>query len=179
MKLMSASVAALATLALVTACGPKGGSGSTAASGAPTAGAPASGPDVQVDLANMPHQRAGLWKNVIDDGDGKPDTETSCLSGNAPAIPKIPTGCKQFSIKRTFLGAYVVDMSCATADYTMVMHAVATGDFQTHVSGDSTMTMSTKQMPTRTIQMHTEATWLGPCPPGQQPDDGNDFSAPG
>ena len=171
MKLTSATAAALAAFALLAACSPKGGN-STTASGAAAAGAPASGPDVQVDLANMPHQRAGLWKTVLDDGDGKPAVSTSCMSGNAPAVPKMPAECKQFSIKRTFLGAYVMDMNCTTTDYSMVVHAVMTGDVQTHMTGDTTMTMSTKQMPTRTMKMHTDATWVGACPPGQKPDDG-------
>lgn len=170
-KWISASAVALATFALLTACSPKGGGAGAAAGGAPTSGAPASGPDVSVDLANMPHQRAGLWKTVIDNGDGKPESMTTCVSGKAPAVPRMPAGCSQFTLKRTFLGAYVMDMNCTTPNVTMVAHAVATGDFQTRMSGDSTMTMSGKQLPARTIKMHTEATWEGPCAPGQKPDD--------
>jgi hypothetical protein len=127
----------------------------------------------------MPRQKAGLWKTVLDDGDGKPDVSISCHSGKAPAVPKMPATCSQFSIKRTFLGAYVMDMNCGTADYTMVMHAVATGDFQSHVVSDSTMTMSSKQAPARTMKMHNEETWIGPCAPGQKPDDEPDSGAQG
>ncbi|HEY3950152.1 DUF3617 domain-containing protein [Phenylobacterium sp.] len=176
MKPTLASAAALATFALLAGCSPKGG-GTTTASGAAAAGAPASGPDVQVDLANMPHQRAGLWKTVLDDGDGKPDVSTTCMSGETPAVPKMPATCKQFTIKRTFLGAYVMDMDCATADYSMTAHAVVTGDVQTHLTGDSTITMSINHAPTQTIKSHTDATWIGPCAPGQKPDD--DSSAQG
>ena len=171
MKSTPAAVAAIAALALLTACGPKGGAGQTTASGGPAAGAPASGPDVEIAPADMPHQRAGLWKTVLDDGDGHPDTETTCLSGKAPAIPKMPAGCTQFSLKRTFLGAYVMDMSCTTADFSMTAHATVTGDLQSHMVGDSVMTMTTKTTPAKTIKMHTEATYLGPCPAGQTPDD--------
>src|SRR5580698_3717346 len=99
MRLTSIAAVALAGLALLAACGPKGG-GNAAASG----GAPVSGPDVQITLSDLPHPRAGLWQNVIDDGDGKPATTTSCLSGKTPAMPKMPTGCSQLNIKRTFLG---------------------------------------------------------------------------
>jgi hypothetical protein len=171
MKLTSATVAAVAAFTLLAACSPKGGSGSTSASGAAAAGAAASGPDVQIDPSNMPRQRAGLWKTVLDDGDGKPDVTTTCMSGNTPAVPKMPDGCKQFTLKKTFLGAYVMDMSCTTADYSMTAHAVVTGDVQTHLTGDSIMTMSIKQQPTKTIKMHTDATWIGACPPGETPDD--------
>lgn len=169
MKLMSACAMAL----LLAACSPKGGGAGAGASGFPAPGAPAAaGPEVPVDLANMPRQRAGLWKSVLDEGDGKPVTSTTCLSGHAPAVPKMPAGCGPFTIKRTIMGAYVMDLSCATAAYTMVMHQVASGDFQTHVSGDSTMTMSGKQgTASRTMKMHNDMTWVGPCAPGQAPDD--------
>ncbi len=177
MKLTTASAVALATLALLGACGPSGGS-STAANVAAGGAAPASGPDVQVDISSMPRQRGGLWKTVLDNGDGKPDTSTSCMSGKAPAIPKMPAGCSQASLKRTFLGAYVMDMSCSTPAYTAVMHATVSGDFQTHMTGDSTMTMTMAQQPPRTIKMHTDATWVGPCAPGQKPDD-DDSNATG
>jgi hypothetical protein len=170
MRLTFVSVATLATFALLAACSPNGG-GNTTASGAAAAGAPASGPDVQINIADMPRQRAGLWKTVLDDGDGKPDTSTNCMSGNVPAIPKMPAECKQFTLKKTFLGAYVMDMSCATPEYSMTAHAVVSGDPQSHLVGDSTMTMSTKDQPTKSMKMHTDATWVGPCAPGQKPDD--------
>jgi hypothetical protein len=166
--------AALAGLSLLAACGPKGGGNATAAGGAP-----ASGPDVQVNLSDLPHQQPGLWKTVIDDGDGKPATMTSCLSGKTPAMPKMPAGCSQFTIKKTFLGAYVMDMNCATPEFTMVAHSVATGDFQTHMSADMTMTMSSKQMPSRTTKMHSDASYVGPCAPGQKFDDADDSNATG
>ena len=173
MKLMSACAVAL--LALLAACSPKGGGAGAGASGSPAspaAPAAAAGPEVPVDLANMPRQRAGLWKLVIDQGDGKPATSTTCLSGHAPAIPKMPAGCGPFTVKRTVMGAYVMDLSCATAAHTMVMHQVASGDFQSHVSSDSTMTMSGKEgTASRTMKMHNDMTWVGPCAPGQAPDD--------
>lgn len=176
MKWISGSGVALAAFALLSACGPKGGGAGKAAGGSPAgetaaSSAPTSGPDVAIDMSNMPHQRAGLWKTHSDDGEGKPQDSTSCVSGKAPAVPKMPAGCSKFSIKRTFLGAYVMDMNCKTPDMSMVAHAVGTGDFQTHMIGDSTMTMSGRNLPARTIKVHTEATWLGPCAPGQKPDD--------
>jgi hypothetical protein len=172
----NAAAIALATLSLLAACGPKAGGNATAAGGAPAAGG---GPDVEVNLSDMPRQRAGLWQTVLDDGDGKPATTTTCASGKAHAMPKSPPGCTQFTIKRTFLGAYVVDMNCATPDYTMVAHSTMTGDMQTHMSADTTMTMSMKQSPPRTSKMHIEATYVGPCAPGQTPDDEDDSNATG
>ena len=176
------TTAALAAVALLAGCGPKGGGAATApAGGGPSAGgAPAaSGPDVQISLSDLPRPKAGLWQNVIDDGDGKPDTVTSCLSGRIPAMPKTPRGCSQFSIKRTFLGHIVMDMNCATPEFKMVMHSEATGDFQNSMSSDATMTMSGPHVPARTTKIHTEARYLGPCAPGQTPDDAPDSNAAG
>jgi len=180
MRLTPIAAVALAGLSLLAACGPKGGGNATAGAGAPAAGgAAASGPDVQINLSDLPHPRAGLWQNTIDDGDGKPATTTSCLSGKTPTMPKMPAGCTQFSIKRTFLGHIVMDMNCATPEFTMVMHSEAQGDFQSSMSSDATMTMSSKQMAARTTKMHSEAHYLGPCAPGQTPDDVDDSNATG
>ena len=172
MRLLPAATLTLAAFALLAACSPKGGgnaaSGGSAASGG---GAAASGPDVEVKMSDLPHPRAGLWKIVIDDGDGKPTTLTTCHSGKQPEMPKMPAGCSQFSIKRTFLGTYVMDMNCVTPQFSMTSHATASGDFQSHVVGDGVMTMSGKGIPAKTIKSHTEETWVGPCAPGQTPDD--------
>jgi hypothetical protein len=178
MKLTPLAATAIAALSLV-ACGPKGGGNVAATGQAPAAGgAPAaSGPDVAVNLADLPHPRAGLWRNTIDDGDGKPETMTNCLSGKTPTMPKMPPGCAQFSIKRTFLGHYVTDMNCATPRFTMVMHSEATGDFQNSMSSDATMSMTVPGQPPRTSKMHTEAHYVGPCAPGQKPDDEVDSGA--
>jgi hypothetical protein len=156
MKLTPTAAVTLAALSLLATCGPKGGNATAGGSG----GAAASGPDVQISLSDLPRQKAGLWQTVIDDGDGKPATMTSCASGKVPSMPKMPPGCSQFSIKRNFLGRYIMDMNCTTPEFTMVMHSESTGDFQTHMSSDATMTMSTKQMPAKTTKMHTEAIWV-------------------
>jgi hypothetical protein len=174
MKLTPTAAIALAALSLLAACGPKaGGANATAGGGA----APASGPDVPLTFADLPHPRAGLWQNTIDDGDGKPATTTSCFSGKTPAMPKMPTGCSQLNIKRTFLGHIVMDMNCATPDFTMVMHSEATGDFQNSMSSDATMTMSMKGSAPHTSKMHSEAHYIGPCAPGQTPDDADTNAA--
>jgi hypothetical protein len=175
MKPTSAAVLALATFSLLAACGPKAGGNATASAG----GAATSGPDVQINMSDLPHPKAGMWQNVIDDGDGKPATMTSCLSGKTPTMPKMPAGCSQFSMKRTFLGHIVMDMNCTTPQFTMVMHSEATGDFQSNMSSDATMTMSEPNMPARTTKMHTEAHYVGPCAPGETPDDIVDSNAAG
>jgi hypothetical protein len=179
MRLTPTAAVALAAFSLLGACGPRGGGNATASGGAPTAGGATSGPDVQLSLADLPHPRAGLWQTTLDDGDGKPTTTSSCFSGKTPTMPKMSPGCSQFSIKRTFLGHIVMDMNCTTPEVTMVMHSEASGDFQNNMTSDATMTMSTKQMAPQTHKMHTEAHYVGPCPPGQTPDDAPDTNAAG
>lgn len=178
MKLTPTAAIALAALSLLAACGPKGGGNATATASGGGA-APASGPDVSLTFADLPHPKAGLWQTTLDDGDGKPASSTTCYSGKTPTMPKMPPGCSQFNIKRTFLGHIVMDMNCATPEFTMVMHSEAQGDFQTSMSSDATMTMSTKQMAPRTTKMHSEAHYLGPCAPGQKADDADDSNATG
>ena len=92
-------------------------------------------------------------------------------------MPDAVAGCSQLSMKRTFLGAYVMDMNCVTPQFSMTSHTTVTGDFQSHVVGDGTMSMSGKGMPARSMKTHTEETWVGPCAPGQKPDDAPDTSA--
>ena len=172
MKLLPAAAMTLAACTLLTACGQKaGGNAASGGGGSSAAGGAASGPDVDIKMSDLPHPRAGLWKLSMDDGDGKPTTMTTCHSGKVPEMPKMPAGCNQFSIKKTFLGAYVMDMDCKTPDFSMSAHSTITGDFQTHVVGDGVMTMSGKGMPAKTIKTHTEETWVGPCAPGQTPVD--------
>jgi hypothetical protein len=166
--------AAIAGLSLLAACGPKGGGNQ--AGGAP--GAPAAtGPDVPITMADLPRPKAGLWQSTIDDGDGKPASTTSCYSGKQPDLGKMPQTCQTMTFKRTILGAIVIDMACANPDFSLTMHSVATGDFQSAMSSDATMSMTMKGQPPKVSKMHTEAHWVGPCPPGMKPDDAPDTTS--
>jgi hypothetical protein len=173
MQFTPIAAVALAAVSLLAACAPKGGGNApAAASGAPTAGAtPSSGPAVQVNIADLPHYRGGFWRNDIDTGDGRPISITNCLSGRASVMPHLPPCFKQFSVKRTFAGAYVIDSTCESSLFTMVTHTVLTGDFQTNVSSDGATTTTTKQAAPEVSKLHTRASYLGPCAPGQTPED--------
>jgi hypothetical protein len=171
------SVIGLAVLCLVAACGKPGGTAGASAA-APMAGAgPTSGPNTAVTFADLPHPRAGLWQTTTDDGDGHPDTSSACLSGAAPTVAKMPAGCDQPSIKRTFTGSIVVDATCKTAQFSMTAHSVSTGDFQSHVTTESESTMTMAGQPPRTSKLHIDAHWVGPCPPDQKPVDAPDLGA--
>ena len=177
MNNLSGRAAAVAVVGLLAACGQKGGAaGPPGQAAAPTA-QPGGGADVQLNFADLPKPRAGLWRTTIDNGQGHVVTDTHCLSGQQPNISREPnlgkpgSPCSQFTIKKTFLGAIVVDANCSNGAFTMTSHAVATGDFSTNMSSDSQMTMAGPNLPSRTVKVHSEAHWLGPCPPGQSPSD--------
>ena len=181
--ILNVSWAALAvvSLCLVAACGPNADRNKAAGGPATSAAAPTSGPDQVINVSDLPHLKGGLWQMALNNGAGRPATSTSCLSGKTSAM-KMPKECAQFTIKRTFLGAIVMDMSCATPDYTMVMHMEGTGDFQRSMASDTTMTMTMKGQPApRVTKTHVDAHYIGPCSPGQKPDDAPDTSssAPG
>jgi hypothetical protein len=182
------TIIAVAGLCVLAACGPKPAGGATGAgasnatatatAGAPGAGAGPSGGDQVVNFSDLPRPRAGLWQEVLDDGDGSPDTSTTCLSGKAPTV-KMPQGCSQFTIKHTILGAYVMDMNCATPQFSMVSHGQMQGDFQSSITSDMTMTMTVPGQPARTTKMHSVFRYMGPCAPGQTPDDEDISNATG
>jgi hypothetical protein len=174
---ISHTALAIAGVCLLAACSPKPSGQAASGSVSAPGGAAASGPDQVINFSDLPHPRAGLWQMVQDDGDGKPSTDTTCLSGKTPTV-KMPKDCSQFTIKRTFLGAYVMDMNCASPDFTMVSHAEMTGDFQSKMSSNMTMTITTKAHPAaQTTKMHGEYSYVGPCAPGQTPDDEPDSGA--
>ena len=159
---------AVGSLCLVAACGP-----------AASAAAPTSGPDRVISVSDLPHLKGGLWQMAIHNVDGRGATSTSCLSGKTSAMA-MAEECAQFTIKRTFLGAIVMDMTCAAPDYTMVIHSVGSGDFQRSMVSDTNMTMKGQPAP-RITNTHVDAHYIGPCSPGQRPDDAPDAgsSAPG
>ncbi|HEY2710201.1 MAG TPA: DUF3617 family protein [Caulobacteraceae bacterium] len=177
MKLSPTAAIAIAGLCFVTACGPKAG-GNAAAGGTTTAagGAQASGPDQVISFADLPRPKAGLWQQTMDDGDGHPASTTSCLSGKNPNV-KMPKSCTQFTITRTFLGAIKMHMNCSSPEFSMVSDAVATGDMQSSMTSDMTMTVTMQGQPPKTSKMHIDAKYMGPCAPGQTPDDADDDNA--
>jgi hypothetical protein len=175
MKKPATLVLAAASLCLVAGCGPKSGqTASPAGAAAPASGAaPAQGgPDTVLDFSALPHPRAGLWQTVTDTGDGQPETTTSCFSGKMPNI-KMPASCSKVSFKRTFTGAIVSDMDCGSPGgaYHMTSHSVGTGDFQSTWASDGVLTLEMRGRPPQVVKTHAEAKYLGPCPPGQKPDD--------
>jgi hypothetical protein len=176
---ISRTAVVIAGLCVLAACGPKPG-GNAAAGGAANSAAGGGGASTTasaggdggqtVDFSALPHPRGGLWQETLDDGDGKPSVTTSCLSGKTPVM-KVPKDCSQFTFKKTLLGAYVMDMACTMDGGSMSAHAEMNGDFQNAMTSDMTMNINITGQPARVMKMHTDLKYLGPCAPGQTPDD--------
>ena len=175
MKTPATLALAAASLCILANCGPKGGqtaSQAGPAASAPVAAAAQGGADQVIDFSALPRPRAGLWQTVTDTGDGQPETTTSCFSGKMPNI-KMPATCSKVSFKRTFTGAIVSDMDCGSPGgaYHMISHSVGTGDFQSTWASDGVLTLEMRGRPPQVVKTHAEAKYLGPCAPGQKPDD--------
>ncbi|MGH7022338.1 MAG: DUF3617 domain-containing protein, partial [Caulobacteraceae bacterium] len=155
-------------------------SASGAAPAGPGAAAQAAGGDQTIDTSALPKPRAGLWQNVVDDGDGHPATMSICRSGNLPSVTR-PKNCTQVSFKRTITGQIVADIDCGSTNRGLhiTMHSVTSGDLQSHAVADMTMTMQMKGQPARVTKTHTESRYVGPCPAGMKPDVVEDSSERG
>jgi len=162
-----AGLLAVSALALTACSKGAGGSSQAAGGGAAKAGG---GPDTVITEADLPRIKAGKWQKVETGDDGKTDTSSYCESGKAIQMHKPPKAqCAKFEIKRTFLGGIVMDMQCGDpAQYVMSAHATASGDFNSHVTSDSTMTMTVPGKPPTTTHVHTEMTYVGDCAPGEK-----------
>lgn len=104
----------------------------------------------------------------------------SCHSGKTSGF-EAPKDCVRMSFTRTPTGQIVADMDCASArgDGRMTMHSVTSGDFQTSMVSDGTLTLQAEGKPARVFKTHTEAKYLGPCPAGMEPDDMAHAAGPG
>jgi hypothetical protein len=166
-----AGLLAVSVLALA-ACSKGGGTSSAGGGEAAKAGG---GPDTVITEADLPRIKAGKWQKVETGEDGKSETSSYCESGKAIQMHKPDKAqCAKFEIKRTFLGGIVMDMQCGDpAQYVMSAHATASGDFNSHVTSDSTMTLTVPGKPATTTKIHTEMTYLGACDPGEKPENGD------
>ncbi len=171
MRVSKPAAAAALGLALLAGCSKGGGAGNTAsAGGAPQA--PASGPDVAIQAADMPHPKAGLWETATTTNGSGPELHKFCESGKPVSLPaNMGQGCQSFSFKRTFLGAFVIDAACAEGPVATKVHTTISGDFNTSYTGDTQASIETQGHPASSFTTHAVSHWIGPCPAGMAPDD--------
>jgi hypothetical protein len=155
----------VAGAALVAGCSKSGGNTTAAASAGAPAAAPTSGPDTVITAADLPHPKAGMWVVSSSTNGGPPHTSQSCYHGEPFKMNEHPVpGCTGTVLKRTFLGAYVMDADCAEHGFESSMHMDVHGDW----TGGAYTTNGSVHMvfpgrPPMDITTHSEAHWMGPC----------------
>jgi hypothetical protein len=122
---------------------------------------------------NLPHSRAGYWEVHITEPNGVVRTHHSCSRGETPKLNAGPYQkfC-QVSFTRTPTGV-IGDGKCAMRGITGTWHVNAQGDFVTHFTTDNVSVMKFPGRPAMTTHAHSEARWVGPCPPGITPGSGD------
>jgi hypothetical protein len=164
-------------LALLGGCSRGGGNaaagaGPAAATGGGPAAPAASGPDISINAADMPHLKAGYWEAVTTTNGQERETHRFCSAGKPMAPPaQMGRGCSTFSFKRTFLGAYVIDASCAEGPVASKLHMTASGDFDASYVTDGQASITMQGRPATTFTTHTQTRYLGPCPAGAAAED--------
>lgn len=174
MKLVQPAVLAVVVAALLASCAPKtaGNAAAGGAQGQAAGGGPASGPDVVIQASDLPKPKVGYWQIVEADDKGHSSTSQHCETGKPVDFSQMGKGCSQFTIKRTFLGDIVMDASCNEGGYATTMHITAHGDFNSSYTVDGEGSVSIPNRPVDTFKTHTEARYVGACPPGSADDAG-------
>jgi hypothetical protein len=118
-------------------------------------------PGAPVTAAALPHPRSGLWQWTSQAGGQK----RLCLSGQllSPLAPR--PGCPTSRQIRTDGGAYVVETRCEAGQVSRTW-AKTSGDYNRAFSLDIVVNDSRGD-----ISDHADYRYLGPCAPGQHPDD--------
>jgi hypothetical protein len=128
-------------------------------------------------LTSRPHPKAGLWRTSMSTNAGPgitmtgelcvdSSTEDSAFSANGRSISK---DCEPTQFAPSD-GGFAFTAVCHAKGRTITTKGLATGDFRTSYALD----VSTQIDPSPAglpPEMHTkmQATWLGPCKPGQKP----------
>ena len=122
---------------------------------------PPAEPGTPVAAAALPHPKSGLWKWASQAGGQK----QLCLSGQLLAPLAARPGCPIARQIRTASGAYVVEAKCEAGQVSRTW-AKSSGDYERAFSLDIVVDDSRGN-----ISDHAEYRYLGPCAPGQRPDD--------
>jgi len=160
----------VAGAALLAACSkPAGNTQTASASGAPAAGAAASGPDTVISENDIPHPKPGMWEVTTSSQNGPPTTDRNCVKADehvdiAKDMQKMKAFCSTFTFKKTFLGDYVIDSQCGMHGVTGTSHIVVHGDLLGgSYTTDSQGSFSMPGRPPMTFTTHTVSHWVGPC----------------
>ena len=118
-------------------------------------------PGTPIAAAALPHPKAGLWKWSSHAGGVK----QLCLSGQLLAALAERPGCAISRQVHTVAGAYVVEAKCQASPVSRTWAKTA-GDYNRAFTLDVVIDDTRGD-----ITDHADYRYLGPCAPGQHPDD--------
>ena len=175
---IAASLTGVALLGLSGCHKPAPSATVSAASGADAAAAP---PATQAAAAPAaPHPREGLWEEKMTmEGMGFTSTSQICIDKSVeermvPDVQAARAHCSNHAMNRQLNGDWSFSGTCSTGKAGVVTTTGAIhGDFNTAYTMDLSSTVTGADLPAmnRTMKMTVQATWLGPCKPGQKPGD--------
>jgi len=114
-------------------------------------------PGAQMGPSGLPHPRAGLWRWAS----GAAGVRQLCFSGQVLTVLAPRPGCTALRQVMTRDGAFVVEAHCAAGPVRRI-YAKAWGDFDRAFFTNVTVGDASD---------HAEYHYIGPCRPGQKPDD--------
>lgn len=123
-----------------------------------------------IPASQLPTIKAGLWEVTETAPGQKPRVERICQSGKQKPLT-MGSGCSELTLRRSMLGAYVIDSQCGGGGIALKLHMEARGDFQSRYSLDTTSAIKLPDKPDQVDTSHREARYVGACPAGMTPDE--------
>lgn len=154
----------LASSLTLTACSDEAGPGPAAAVVERT-----SSPATPATLADLPTQRAGIWRTTttINGDPQKPVRE--CVAADRPILDEDAgiSGCDP-AIQRLATG-FRLEGLCQSEGVSSRVQAEITGDFQRRVRVNMQTSQTLPGQAPVVLNIRTEGVYEGPCAPGQEP----------
>lgn len=134
---------------------------------------------------DFPVRKAGLWESTMRSGKDtkEPVPIKQCVDAKTDTgLLGMVSGMCDLKWKRAGDDRIEADTTCKVGSVTSSGKAVITGDFNTSIRAESTMTTSGAgsvampggraiDIPPVTQTIVVESKWIGPCEPGQKPGD--------
>ncbi|OQX20513.1 MAG: hypothetical protein BWK76_01075 [Desulfobulbaceae bacterium A2] len=126
---------------------------------------------------DVPKRKSGLWeiKTLMDGAPSQAiqqciDSDTDNLAAQRLASAEKAPKCSAMESKRQG-GKLLLHSVCAMETTTATTDTIITGSFDSGYRSEMTVRYDPPMMGTSSSKIVQEATWLGPCKPGQKPGD--------
>lgn len=138
--------------------------------------APSASAHTSVAQGDLPRIREGLWAATVSIenpyGASIHDaTAKICEGGASLMLAKAGRHCSKMSFRRMAGGSITLDSACADGEVATTSHTVYSGDFASAFTSEDETRLTMAGRPPRTMKLHKAFRYLGPCAPGQRPDD--------